>query len=132
MIVPALINIKITTTEVRTHAQVIALSASCELYYKEYKRWPTSLEEIKNNPKQLLIFEGDFYDGWRRPLIFRPYDSRLGYGSILSLGKDGKPGGKGSNADLEEKFEYKGSNANKTSDATSESAPDSASSSPQG
>jgi hypothetical protein len=45
-----------------------------------------------------------FHDCWDRKFIFSPFDEKLGYGRLISYGKDGKPGGSGDNRDLEVRF----------------------------
>jgi hypothetical protein len=37
-------------------------------------------------------------------LIYQPFDPAKGYGSVISYGSDGKPGGSGEAADIEVRF----------------------------
>jgi general secretion pathway protein G len=84
------------------------VSRACNQYYLEHGESPASLVSLTNNPKGIAFMhwgkEGT-NDGWRHPIHFKPYDASLGYGSITSYGRDGRPGGDGDDADLEVRFE---------------------------
>jgi hypothetical protein len=82
----------------RTHAELRAIANASRAYFEEYGTWPTSFGDLTINPKKIIFVESapfSVVDGWNRPVVYQPYDAKLGYGSVLSLGKDGKPGRQG-------------------------------------
>ncbi len=85
---------------------MIGVSEASKHYHAEYHAWPKSLADLTNNPKNLVFFScgGVIVDGWGRPLIYQPFDPTKGYGSVISNGRDGKPGGSGEAADIEVRF----------------------------
>lgn len=95
---------------IKTVVELKNIAIASQLYFQEYGRWPTSFGDFTNNPQKIIFMEFEeplVLDGWKRPILYRPYDTNLGYGSVISLGKDGKPGGTGSDADLEIQFNVK-------------------------
>ena len=67
--------------------------------------WPVSLRELESNSAKInFIVAANFNDPWSRPYIFVPYHSATGFGRIVTLGRDGKPGGTGLDADIERRF----------------------------
>lgn len=94
---------------VKTQTELYAIVCASQAYFAEYGSWPTSLTNMMSggNARNLIFIEPDSlgnFDGWRRPLLYRPHDAKLGYGSVLSLGRDGKPGGTRDDADIEVRF----------------------------
>jgi hypothetical protein len=77
------------------------LASGCDKMKKERGAWPSSLAELQ-------AFRADFEEGskdmWDRDVVFIPYNASLGYGQIISYGRDGKPGGTGADTDLEIRF----------------------------
>jgi hypothetical protein len=82
------------------------VSEASKHYHNQYNAWPKSLTDLTNNPRNLVFFycEGGMVDGWRRPLLYQPFDPAKGYGAVISYGRDGRPGGSGEDADLEVRF----------------------------
>ena len=85
------------------------IAAASRQYYKEYGSWPHSLLDFypTNNPRHLaLLSEGReaTNDAWSRALIYKPFDATVGYGTIISFGRNGKPGGDGLDKDIEVRF----------------------------
>ena len=80
-------------------------SPGCEDYRKQYGAWPISLT-------QLLGFRADVgensVDMWGRDFVLVPYNESLGYGQIISYGRDGKLGGAGADYDIEIRFPAEG------------------------
>ena len=76
-------------------------SRGCGDYKKQHGVWPDSFD-------QLRAFRGDINerckDAWGRDFVFVPYNKSLGYGQIISYGRDGKPGGTGADHDLIVRF----------------------------
>ena len=82
-------------------------AAAATAYQADFGEWPTSLAAINQNRSNWVLLrwsESGSNDGWGRPIQFRPVDSALGRGSVLSFGRDGCPGGKGLDEDIEERF----------------------------
>ena len=83
-------------------------------YFQIYGKWPASLQDFaKNSPQNpkhdsFLTYARTFSlatgDGYRHPLVYKPFDPSVGYGSVISYGRDGRPGGVGQDADIEVRF----------------------------
>ena len=76
-------------------------------FFEEAGRWPTSVTELVTNSMGIAFIRpsSPLPDGWGRQIICEPhaYQNR-GYGRFLSYGRDGKPGGVGEDADIEQRF----------------------------
>ena len=92
--------------------------ASC-LYHDDIGSWPSTTSDFTNNHNRtyLEISQGTIRDGWRRPILYKPYEGPVGFGSVISLGSDGKPGGTGLAKDIEYRFSEKDSWEHQPSDA---------------
>jgi hypothetical protein len=82
-------------------------------YHTVFGKWPDFLWEVAAPPRdQPLLLDrpadGTFRDAWGNPIIYFPFDQKLGFGKILSLGKDNRMGGEGYDADLEARFNTSG------------------------
>ena len=64
----------------------------CDQHNEQYGTWPTSLDQVTPYPWN--------EDGWGREIILIPYSESLGYGEVISYGRDGKPGGTELNRDI--------------------------------
>jgi hypothetical protein len=64
-----------------------------ERYHRLHDRWPSSFEELASTPECASPTE----DQWRNPLRLEMRDRSM---VVVSLGRDGKPGGAGIDADL--------------------------------
>jgi hypothetical protein len=86
-------------------------------YFQVYGKWPSSLREAQpDRARKREDMRADLLrrttiestnDVWGRPIIYKPFDASLGYGSVLSYGLDGVPGGSGFDLDLEVRFDEK-------------------------
>ncbi len=98
------------------------LDAACRAYAVEYGTLPMEFSDLTNNPRGILFFDaGDrgISDGWGFPIVYEPFNATRGYARLLSFGKDGKPGGKAANADMEVRIEMqKQQDTNQASDRT--------------
>jgi general secretion pathway protein G len=95
----------------RTQVILAAAATASRSYYTEYSRWPNSLADFTNNPRKILFIQWPASgprDRWGNPLIYIPFDTARGYGLVSSYGRDGKPGGDGDDADIEVRFNEKG------------------------
>lgn len=104
----------------RTRAHLYFVDVATRVYFDDYGRWPTSLADFTNNPRGIIYLElgpAGLVDGWRHPIVYRPYDLAIGYGSATSLGRDGKLGGTGFDADIEVRFSDAAGSTNQASEA---------------
>ena len=97
-----------------THLALDGVVFASSNYFQIYGKWPASLRDFATdspqNPKRawFLTYTRTFSlatgDGWLHPLIYKPFDPSVGYGSVISYGRDGRPGGVGPDADIEVHF----------------------------
>ena len=90
----------------RTQLLLESLStASCQ-FKAQMNRWPTSESElVSNSVGTVFIFASPpWRDAWGRPIIYEPFMANSGFGRAVSYGRDGKPHGRGQDADIEVKF----------------------------
>jgi type II secretory pathway pseudopilin PulG len=97
-----------------THVALDGIAFASTNYFQIYGKWPASLRDFApdspQNPKHdgFLTYARTFSlatgDGWQHPLIYKPFDPSVGYGSVISYGRDGQPGGVGLDADVEVHF----------------------------
>lgn len=86
----------------QTYSRLMYLvSPGCDEYKKKYGTWPSSLTQLRELRPDLNEASKDV---WGRDVVLVPYDKSLGYGEIISYGRDGKPGGTGANRDLIVRF----------------------------
>lgn len=92
----------------KTTVDLMVLQMASSNYFKVYSLWPKSIHELEadgNTQKIAFIAPSPATnDAWGRPLVYIPFEPSLGYGSVLSYGRDGKPGGDGPDADIEFRF----------------------------
>lgn len=78
------------------------LAEGCDRYKTQFNRWPNSLAELQaGRPECGKPWDKD---AWGNEVVFVPYNDALGYGEIISYGRDRKPGGTGDDRDLEVRF----------------------------
>ena len=90
-----------------TRVQLANAGIACDVYLAEFGEPPASLDDLVHNRENIVLMEwgkSGPNDAWGNPIRFKPYDASLGYGSVLSYGCDGRPGGKGEDADIEVRF----------------------------
>lgn len=73
-----------------TYTRLIGAAEDCDDFWKERHHWPESMAQLRTF-RALLIEWG--VDLWDRDFLLVPYNESLGYGEIISYGRDGKPGG---------------------------------------
>ncbi len=78
------------------------IAKGCDQYKEQYGKWPASFEELATF--RIDLSDPWTRDGWGREFLLIPYDVSKGYGSLISYGRDGKPGGSGLDHDLEVRF----------------------------
>jgi hypothetical protein len=85
-----------------TYTRLVFVAEGCDKYYKTNGVWPNSLETL--HAFRIDLNDPWTKDAWGRDVILVPYNVSLGYGEILSLGRDGQPGGSGVDRDLVVRF----------------------------
>jgi len=91
--------------QTRLHLQ--SMQVACDVYYKSFGAWPASRSDFYHNRSNIVFVprpESQTNDAWGRPIVFTTWNSTLGYGTLLSYGRDGRPGGTGLDADIEFRF----------------------------
>jgi general secretion pathway protein G len=92
----------------KTTADLITLQMASSNYFRVYSVWPKSIHDLESdrNPQKIVFIAPApaTNDAWGRPLVYVPFDPSLGYGRVLSYGRNGKPGGDGPDADIEFRF----------------------------
>ncbi|HTS16973.1 MAG TPA: type II secretion system protein GspG [Verrucomicrobiae bacterium] len=85
-----------------TYGGVMYIAKGCDKYKAQYGEWPGSLAQLVAGRPEF----GDPWgkDAWGRYLVLVPFNPSLGYGQIISYGRDGKPGGTGPDRDLVVRF----------------------------
>ena len=88
----------------KTMGHLLNLGAAASEAQRFQGAWPASIEQLVAHPdpsgNMAVFLKDDTNDAWGNPIIFEPFDSKRGYGRIISYGADGKPGGVGSSADI--------------------------------
>jgi Type II secretion system (T2SS), protein G len=85
-----------------TYKILLFVADGCDQYKLQNGKWPDSLEKLRGF--RAGFNNSDTQDGWGRDLTIVPFNSSLGYGEVVSYGRDGKPGGTGLNKDLSVRF----------------------------
>jgi hypothetical protein len=89
-----------------TTAQLIAYRAATTNFFAMVGRWPTSATELVTNSMGIIFIypSPPAHDAWGRLIVFEPYTTNAGYGRVVSYARDGKLGGVGADADIEQRF----------------------------
>lgn len=89
-------------------AQIDALEKALDQYRLDTGRYPTTeqgLEALVNRPEGEARWAGPYLrkavppDPWGRPYVYRAPGAKSDF-ELMTLGKDGTPGGEGENGDL--------------------------------
>jgi general secretion pathway protein G len=90
----------------RTNGVLASYRAAMTSFFAKFGRWPTSSTELVSNSMGIIFIypSPPLNDGWGQPIIYEPYATNIGFGRVLSYGRDGKPGGNGGDADIELRF----------------------------
>jgi hypothetical protein len=94
---------------ITTKMHLLQITSASESYQNMYGQWPTGLAQFypEGNSHHIAFLPSGPWttnDAWGHPLVYRPFDPGSGYGAVVSLGRDGKPGGVGRDGDIEERF----------------------------
>jgi len=93
-------NIRSLQSAAFTKAQLSAFAIASVSYYSYYTNWPQSLDNLFAKSNKFVAHHMQRVDGWGRAIQFEPFDPKIGYAVIRSLGRDGKPGGTNTDADI--------------------------------
>ena len=80
-----------------TKTRFTLIKLRIEAYYKANHRLPSDLQQLPERPG----YDNEIVDGWKRPIRYTANDMRV---ALLSLGKDGQPGGSDEDADIQITF----------------------------
>lgn len=85
------------------------VASAAEMYHLTYDSWPMALVQLypghnSNKIAYLPSWAGTTNDAWGHALLYKPFDPATGYGSVVSLGRDGQLGGSGKDEDIERRF----------------------------
>ena len=72
------------------YVKLVNLAAACDDYKKQYGGWPTNINQLGMLRPDLNEAKTDAYG---HDVVLVPYSEALGYGEIVSYGRDGKLGG---------------------------------------
>jgi len=84
-----------------THTAIGESFARMHIYLTKHHRFPASLDELPKRDG----YANRTTDGWHRPLLYRIEEEN--FITLFSLGKDGKPGGTGEDADIQRTYRTK-------------------------
>jgi hypothetical protein len=91
-----------------TYTRLMYAASRCDLYKAEFGVWPSSLAQLRSFRPEFNDWAKDAWGQadtmWGRDFVLIPYKASLGYGELISYGRDGKPGGIGLDRDLEVRF----------------------------
>jgi hypothetical protein len=73
-----------------TYSKLLYLASGCEAYKSQYSVWPTNIDQLRSYRPDLVEATKDTYG---HDVVFVPYNEALGYGALISYGRDGRPGG---------------------------------------
>jgi hypothetical protein len=88
-----------------TYARLMNLGFACDTYKEKRGSWPRTLAELVEFQPELSPPWST--DAWGKDFILIPCQESLGYGQVISYGRDGKPGGDGLDRDLVVRFPCK-------------------------
>ena len=84
-----------------TNTAIVESFVRMRMYLAEHHQFPASLDELPRRDG----YANRTTDWWRRPLIYKAEQDN--FITLLSLGKDGEPGGTGEDADIQRTYRTK-------------------------
>jgi len=88
----------------RTEIHMCVLAAAASEAFKSQHVWPASVQDLIAHPdiggNMAGFLKSGTNDLWGNPYLLEAFDPVRGYGRIISYGRDGLPGGKGSAKDI--------------------------------
>ncbi len=97
-------GIRQQSKKARTMVQLDALKEATTAYFGVYGQWPVTMKDLSFNRSNVVFVSpaAPWNDGWGRSFNYA-FPSN-GNGAIVSLGRDGLPGGSEFDADLKVSF----------------------------
>ena len=88
--------------KIETKIRLRMIADASQSFQLDYDFWPTGFAQFypdQNSHHIAFLPSGSSTtnDAWGHLLIYKPFDASLGYGSVISLGSDGR-------SDIEERF----------------------------
>jgi hypothetical protein len=83
-----------------TYLEMIYIARGCEDYEAAGGQWPDSIPNSFDSRYGVTMAR----DPWGNDIAFVPYIKAVGYGELISYGRDGKPGGSGLDRDWVMRF----------------------------
>ena len=86
-------------------AQIDSLEKALDQYRLDTRHYPQALDALNSKPENEASWSGPYLkksvpnDPWGRPYVYRVPGAKGEY-DLYSLGRDGKPGGTGEDADI--------------------------------
>ena len=84
----------------RTQAILQGEVTAIRLFHGDYGRWPTTLEELRHNPKNRIYLDLPPEDSWGHPLKYVMPTEMAKTPTVMSLGADNSEGGILDSADI--------------------------------
>jgi hypothetical protein len=82
----------------QTYGDLLYVASRCDVYRQQSGKWPDSRAQLLvSRPELAAPWDKD---AWGHDWVLVPYSESVGYGEIISYGRDGKPGGTGLDRDL--------------------------------
>ncbi len=109
LIVPQIVGRLGRSKQSVAHQQLAQIELAINLFYTEYERHPTTLDELLQRPADIdeaiwlppTLKPKHLLDPWGRPFVYQqPGDHDPYPFDLASFGRDGEPGGQGEDADI--------------------------------
>jgi hypothetical protein len=84
-----------------SYTRLMGVAEACDEYKHQRGEWPNSLSQIISFKPEMVDWAKD---DWGRYVVLVPYNKSLGYGKVISYGRNGRPGG---GADLDREIEVR-------------------------
>jgi hypothetical protein len=80
----------------RTMGRLERIGTASQEYFDSYGKWPENLLSLTSEQRWAGLITND---AWGNTILYHPYQTNRGYGSLVTYGSDGIQGGTGKNAD---------------------------------
>ena len=91
-----------------TYTRLIYVASWCDKYKGQYGAWPSSLAQLRAFRPELIDWARDAWgpgdNMWGRDVVLISYNETIGYGEVISYGRDGMPGGTSVDQDMVVRF----------------------------